>query len=103
EIEDLQIRIALQKFFTPEAERDPAVIAEAEAGLARPFKVLDQHLDGRDWLVGDAFGIADLNLAGVMSLLQMVEVDVSGCANIQRWADTCYARPAYARAQRVGE
>ena len=102
EIEDLQIRIALQKFFTPEDERDPAVIAEAEAGLARPFKVLDQHLDGRDWLVGHAFSIADLNLAGVMSLLQLVEVDISGYPNIQRWADACTARPAYARAQRLG-
>lgn len=103
EIEDLQIRIALQKFFTPEAERDPAVIAAAEAGLARPFKVLDQHLDGRDWLVGDAFSIADLNLAGVMSLLQLVEVDLSGYPNIQRWANACLARPAYARAQRLGD
>ena len=103
EIEDLQIRIALQKFFTPEDERDPAVIAEAEAGLARPFKVLDQHLDGRDWLVGDAFSIADLNLAGVMSLLQLVEVDLSGYPNIQRWANACLARPAYARAQRLGD
>ena len=103
EIEDLQIRIALQKFFTPEEEQDPTVIAEAEAGLARPFGVLDQHLKGRDWLVGDAFSIADLNLAAVMSLLQMVEVDVSGCANLSRWAASCYARPAFDRAQRVGE
>ena len=102
EIEDLQIRIALQKFFTPEDEQDPAVIAEAEASLARPFKVLDQHLNGRDWLVGDAFSIADLNLAAVMSLLQMVEVDVSGYANLSRWANACYARPAFGRAQRVG-
>ena len=102
EIEDLQIRIALQKFFTPEAERDPSVIAEAEAGLARPFEVLDRHLDGRDWLLGNAFSIADLNLAGVMSLLQLVEVDLSGCPNIQRWAGACTARPAYARAQGLG-
>ena len=102
EIEDLQVRIAVQKFFLPEDQRDPAVIAAAEASLARPFKVLDRHLDGRDWLVGDAFSIADLNLAGVMSLLQLVQVDVSGYANIQRWASACYARPAYARAQRVG-
>ena len=102
EVEDLQIRIALQKFFTPEAERDPAAIAEAEAGLARPFKVLEQHLDGRDWLVGEAFSVADLNLAGVMSLLQLVEVDTSGYPNISRWINACTARPAYARAQQVG-
>ena len=102
EVEDLQIRIVVQKFFLSEADRDPAVVAEAEAGLARPFKVLDQQLDGRDWLVGNAFSIADLNLAGVMSLLQLAEVDVSGYANIQRWINACTARPAYARAQQLG-
>ena len=102
EVEDLQIRIVVQKFFLSEADRDLGVIAEAEAGLARPFKVLDQHLDGRDWLVGNAFSIADLNLAGVMSLLQLAEVDVSGYANIERWINACTARPAYARAQQLG-
>ncbi len=102
EIEHLQVGIAMQKFFTPDAERDLAAIADAETRLARPFKVLDEHLNGRSWLVGDAFSIADLNLASVMSLLQMIEVDVSAYANLSRWAESCYARPAFDRAQRVG-
>ena len=48
---------------------------------------------------GDAFTIADLNLAGVMLLLQMVKHDYSAHANVQRWADACYARPSLAAAQ----
>jgi glutathione S-transferase len=83
----------------PEEKRDAAVIERAGSGLQRPLKVLDDALDGRDWLVGDSFSIADLNVAAVMLLMQMIEFDISTFANVQRWAQSCYARPALARAQ----
>lgn len=98
EIEPLQMQIVVQKFFTPEEKRDPKVVEGAIKGLRRPLKVLDAALAGRDWLLGDAFSVADLNLAGVMRLLTMVKLDYTEHSNVQRWADACYARPALARA-----
>ena len=62
EIEPAQMDIVIQKFFTPEEKRDATVLAAAEKTLARPLKVLDDTLAKRDWLVGDAFSIADLNV-----------------------------------------
>lgn len=103
EIEPAQMDIVIQKFFTPEEKRDAAVLAAAEKTLARPLKVLDDTLATRDWLVGDAFSIADLNVSGVMLLLSMVKFDSSAYANVTRWAEACYARPSLERAKAVGK
>ena len=99
EIEPVQMQLVMQQIFTPAEKRDSAVIERAGAALQRPLQVLDQALADRDWLVSDSFGIADLNVAAVMLLLNMVDFDYSTHANAQRWAQSCYARPALARAQ----
>ena len=99
EIEPLQMQIVVQTFFTPEDKRNPKLVEGAKKGLQRPLKVLNAALAGRDWLVGSAFSVADLNLAGVMLLLKMVKFEYSEHDNVQRWADDCYARPALARAK----
>ncbi len=98
EIEPLQMQIVVQKFFTPDEKRNPKVVEGASKGLQRPLKVLDAALAGRDWLVGKTFSVADLNLAGVMHLMNMIKFDYSAHTNVRRWADACYARPALARA-----
>ncbi len=98
EIEPLQMQIVIQKLFTPEDKRNPKIIETATASLQRPLKVLDAALDGRDWLIGGSFSVADLNVAAVMHLMKMIRFDYSQQTNVQRWADACYARPALARA-----
>lgn len=98
EIEPLQMQIVIQKLFTPEDRRNPKAIDGAAKSLQRPLKVLDAALAGRDWLVGETFSVADLNVAAVMHLMKMVDFTYAEHANVQRWADACYARPALARA-----
>ena len=98
EIEPLQMQIVVQKLFTPEDKRNPAVTEGATNSLQRPLKVLDAALQGRDWLVGEAFSVADLNVASVMYLMRAIRFSYAEHANVQRWADACYARAALARA-----
>lgn len=98
EIEPLQMQIVVQKLFTPEERRDPKVVERASKGLQRPLRVLDAALAGRDWLIGGQFSVADLNVAGVMHLMKNIGFGYAEHANVQRWADACYARPALARA-----
>ena len=98
EIEPLQMQIVIQTLFTPEEKKNPKVIPGATKGLQRPLKVLDAALAGRDWLLGNAFSVADLNVASVMHLMKNIQFDYSAHTNVQRWADACYARPALARA-----
>lgn len=99
EIEPLQMQLVVQQIFTPAEKRDAGVIDRASTGLQRPLQVLDQALADREWLVGENFSIADLNVAAVMLLLNMIDFDYSTHANAQRWAQACYARPSLARAQ----
>ena len=98
EIEPLQMQIVIQKLFTPEDRRNPKVIEGATKSLQRPLKVLDAALAGGGWLAGDTFTVADLNVASVMHLMKMIDFSYAEHANVQRWADACYARPALARA-----
>jgi glutathione S-transferase len=98
EIEPLQMQIVIQKLFTPEDRRNPKVTEGATKSLQRPLKVLDAALSGGGWLAGEAFSVADLNVAAVMHLMKMIDFSYAEHANVQRWADACYARPALARA-----
>ena len=100
EIEPLQMQIIVQMYFTPDEKKNPKAIESAKKQLERPLKVLDAHLADRPYLLGDAFTIADLNLASVLDLLTgMGQHDVSAHANVRRWLDACYARPSYAAAK----
>ena len=99
EIEPYQMAIVVQKFFTPEEKRSERAIESSGKALARPLAVLDAALADRDYLLGDTFTIADLNVSAVMLLLQMIEFDLSPFPNVQRWTGACYARPALAAAQ----
>jgi glutathione S-transferase len=99
EIEPLQMQIVIQKLFVPADRRDQSVIDNAAKGLDRPLRVLDAELAKRPYLLGDDFTVADLNVAAVMLLLDMVQQDYSQYANVKRWMMACQARPALARAR----
>ena len=100
EIEPLQMRIVVQKFFTPAKKQIAGEIAAPHRrGSSGRFSVLDDALAERPYLLGDAFTVADLNVAAVMLILNMVQHDFSAFANVRRWADACFARAALTRAQ----
>lgn len=61
-----------------ESDRDAAAADQAEAALTAPLAVLDGALAGRDYLLGDRFTVADLNLAPVLSWAKMAKVDMTG-------------------------
>ena len=99
EIEPLQMQIVIQKFFVPKDKQDQAEIDRASKGLVRPLKVLDHALRDSDYLLGEKFSVADLNVAGVMLLLKAVKFDFDPFQNVSAWIDKCHARPALERAR----
>lgn len=99
EIEPLQMQIVIQKFFVPKDKQDQAEIDQASKGLVRPLKVLDHALRDSDYLLGEKFSVADLNVAGVMLLLKAVKFDFDPFQNVSAWIDKCHARPALERAR----
>ena len=98
EIEPLQMQIVVQKFFSG-GNPDQSIIENAGKQLDRPLLVLDTHLATTNYLLGDEFSVADLNLAGVMLLLQMVDFDLSPYGKVSSWLNQCYNRDALKRAQ----
>ena len=98
EIEPQQMQIVIQKFFNRD-NMDQAIIDTSTENLKRPLDVLNQHLADRKYLLGDAFTVADLNVSGVMLLMQMIEFDLSAYPNIKNWTERCYSRDALKRAQ----
>ena len=98
EIEPLQMQIVVQKFFSG-GNPDQSIIDNAGKQLDRPLLVLDTHLATTNYLLGDEFSVADLNLAGVMLLLQMVDLDLSPYGKVSSWLNQCYNRDALKRAQ----
>jgi glutathione S-transferase len=99
ELEPHLIPMVLHKFFYPEDQRDPAVVAKAEAEVERPLAVLDAHVSDREYLLGGDFTIADLNVAGALSTAAFVKYDISKFENAARWMSRCTGRPSFARAQ----
>ena len=80
----------------PQAERDAAKRDEALKVVAAPFKVLDAALARQDYLLGDDFTVADLNVAAVIS--RAVDMDLAAVPNLKAWLSRCLERPAARKA-----
>lgn len=65
----------------------------------RLLGVLDMRLEGRGWIMGEAYTIADIaSFPWVRAVRDFYEagelVDLPGFANVASWLDRCIARPA---------
>lgn len=85
------------------AERDLGAAAAAVANLLPRLDVLDGALSGRPFLLGEAFSIADCNLAGVMYAAWKHGFDLSAHGRSKGWLDRCLSRPAAEAARRLRE
>jgi glutathione S-transferase len=93
---------ALSRYLHNTSERIPAERHNAKAGevakadLDKHLGILDGALQGRSWLVGDAFSLVDLHLAGWVAYVGMCGIDTKRWSAIDAWLKRCTARPGYA-------
>ena len=71
-----------------------AMGANARAVVENGLGMLDRTLDHRTWLVGEAFSVADLNVACVLSPSRTARLDLSPFPKVHDWLARCYGRPA---------
>lgn len=76
----------------PESERDAVKREEALNVIAKPFRILDAAVAQQPYLLGDAFTVADLNVAAVIS--RAVDMDLSAVPNLKAWLTRCLDRRA---------
>jgi len=97
EIERLLLELLEHRVLLPEYSRDASVVERVELLLRKPLTVLNGALAGCGFLAGDAFTVADLNVAGILMWGKLSRMDMSAYPDLARWLDGCLARPAYAR------
>jgi len=75
----------------------PADVYEAHvAGGNAALKVLDDHLAGRSWVVGEGITIADIDIYGVVAYAEEAGLDLAAYSNIRDWMKRLEALPGFA-------
>jgi glutathione S-transferase len=85
---------AAAKYFRDRNPLNLEVERAALESLEKPLAHLNDQLAGRDYLLGNEFTLADLNVAVVMAWSFAAKLDLSGKPNVQAWLGRCMARPA---------
>lgn len=78
-----------------ETDTGKAVIDVAARILRRPLRVLEQALAKSDYLVGDRFTVADINVAEIVRYAQGHAPLIDAHPSLKAWLDRVQARPAF--------
>ena len=71
----------------------------AKATLDNCFADIEKALAGQDWLVGDAFTLADIAWIPLqITLAVLADYSFDGLTNVESWSQRIAARPSYQRA-----
>lgn len=97
------INSELHKSYSPLFRPDtPAETrAERQAYLAKRYTVVEKHLAGRSFLMGDHFTVADAYLFTVTNWAGTVKFDLSPFPNLRAFQERIAARPAVKAAMRA--
>ena len=97
------INSELHKSYSPLFRPDtPAETrAEQQAYLLRRYALIDQQLEGRKYLFGDTFTVADAYLFTVTGWAEYVKLDLSQYANLRAFQQRVAARPAVQAAMKA--
>jgi glutathione S-transferase len=74
---------------------DKAVMAEFRKRAEAAWAVLNAHLDGRHYVVGDALTIADLSLCGYLFFDDEIGVDWNDYPNLRDWLARIRGEPRW--------
>ncbi|MBM1219976.1 glutathione S-transferase N-terminal domain-containing protein [Ponticoccus sp. SC2-23] len=81
--------------FLPEAKRNADVNGYLAMRLASALKVMETHLEGRDWLAGADVTLADLACCGYLFYDEPFTFDRADYPNIDRWLGRISALPGW--------
>ncbi|WP_201276915.1 glutathione S-transferase family protein [Microbulbifer sp. ALW1] len=93
EIEQPLWRIARQTFIYPKDKRLPQDIELARKDGVAMVSVLEQHMEGREFIVGDRLSVADFNAAYTLDWANE-EKFLQSAPRLQEYLERMYARPS---------
>lgn len=92
--------VPMRVLFTATSDRlGPEFHNAAQADHARKeidglLGILDGRLEGRPYLLGEGFSIADVIVGATVGYLRLTGTKVDGHARVNDWLTRCFARPA---------
>jgi glutathione S-transferase len=92
ELEQPLWRMAKHTFIYPEDKRLPGDMALARDEFAAMAKVVEQHMAGREFVVGDSVTVADFVLAYTLDWAHALSV-LNGLPRLEGYVERMYARP----------
>jgi GST-like protein len=92
--------------FAAEKCKDQYPVERYATETKRLLKVLDTRLEGRSYLVGDEYSIADISIFPWVSCLDKFynaseKLALSDYKNVNRWLESCLSRPAVQKGMEV--
>jgi glutathione S-transferase len=84
--------IIFPKRFLPAERWDLAAMAQAKGEIERHLTMVERALQGREYLVGDAFSLADLAYLPLLQFLALTEVVPP--ASVAAWSQRLLSRPS---------
>jgi glutathione S-transferase len=81
--------------FLPEDKRPAEVIAFNQGRLRAAYGLLNAHLDGRDWIVGDGVTNADLSCCGYLYYPEPFGFDRADWPHIDAWLTRLSQQPGW--------
>jgi glutathione S-transferase len=97
---DAYVHIQMQKIvgdcLRPAGKADPAGVEDARQTLRKAYGVLEAHMAGHEWAVGDAFTMADCSAAPALFYGDKVAA-LDAFPNLARYLERLKQRPSFAR------
>jgi len=82
----------------PKELKSPAIAERAKKSFYERMALLNRRLEGREWLVGDTFSLADIaSSLWANSAQTLLGLSLADYPNVVAWAARCTSRPAFKR------
>ena len=81
--------------FLPADKRPADVIGFMQGRLQGVYSTLNTHLEGRDWIVGDALTNADISCCAYLFYPEPFGFDRTSWSHIDRWLSNIEATPGW--------
>ena len=98
---DMYVQVPMQKIVTDrlraEDKRDEQGVAEARAGLAVAYDMIERQIAGKTWITGNSLTIADCAAAPALFYSGIVVPFGQGHAGLDAYFERLVARPSFAR------
>src|SRR3974390_2657434 len=99
ETEALLLDLLQHRAMLPEFARDASYAERDELLLKKPLDVLNGILVEHNYLVGNSFTVADLNVASILVWGKMARLNLSNHPEVGRWFEACLAPQGDGRAR----